>query len=113
MRTFFGEIAIGPRGPALELVGYEDRHNILIIGLVQSCIATVYGDEMEFRIRCAKWLPWPRKIRRAINVNFSAQLGEGVGSWKGGVLGTGYAWKPGETMRQALRKMERAVLFSR
>lgn len=206
MRMFFGEIAIGPRGPALEIVGWDDRHNTLILGLVlftlylkipqwviagydiekgygfsftydglhwhwgektkvywypwtwdhyrtailrpdgtiwqdfsrlfgsdvppalkeahpynylmrdgtvQSCTATVYGNEMEWRLRCAKWLPWPRKVSRSINVSFSAALGPGVDTWKGGVLGTGYAWAPGESMQQALRTMERAVVFSR
>ena len=206
MRTFFGEIAIGPKGPALEIVGWNDSHNTLILGLVlftlylkipqwvvrgydiekgygfsftndslhwhwgekskvywypwtwdhyrtailrpdgtvwqdhtklygsdippalkethrynylmpdgevQTCTATVYGDEMEWRLRWAKWLPWPRKIRRCINVSFSEELGTGRGSWKGGVLGTGYEWLPGETMRQALRKMERKLIFAR
>jgi hypothetical protein len=206
MRTFFGEVAIGPSGPAVEIACFDDRHNTLILGLVliklylkiplwfsdgydiergygfsftsdglhwhwgektrvfwypwtwdhhrttilrqdgtawqtgnglygdaippalkeqhrynylmrdgtvQSCIATVYGDEMEWRLRCAQWLPWPRKVRRSINVSFSAALGPGVNTWKGGVLGTGYDWKEGETMQQALRKMERAVIFGR
>ena len=206
MRTFFGEIAIGPSGPALEIVGWNDSHNTLIVGLVlfrlylnipqwviqdydmergygfsftrdslhwqwgektrvfwypwtwdhyrttilrpdgtawqsgpglyddaippvlkeqhpynylmrdgtvQSCTATVYGEEMEWRIRCAKWLPWPHKVRRSICVSYSEELGPGRGSWKGGVIGTGYEWKEGETMQQALRRMERAVEFSR
>lgn len=82
-------------------------------GTVQSCVATMYGDEMEWRIRCAKWLPWPRKLRRCINVTFSEELGHGRGSWKGGVLGACHEWKHGETMQQALRRMERELVFSR
>jgi len=206
MRTFFGEVAIGPHGPTLQVACFDDRHNTLIIGLVlltlylkiplwfsdgydiergygfsftrdglhwhwgektrvfwypwtldhyrttvlrpdgsvwqsgnglygdkippalkeqhrynylmrdgevQSCTATVYGVEREWRIRCAKRLPWPRKISRTIDVSFSEELGPGRGSWKGGVLGTGFEWKRGETMQEALRKMEREVLFSR
>lgn len=204
MRTFFGEIAIGPSGPSVQVMGWNDDHNTLILGLVlftlylkipqwaikgydiekgygfsftsdslhwhwgektkvywypwtwdhyqtsilrpdgsiwqyksklygsdvpaalkeqhrynylmrdgevQSCIATVYGDEMEWRMRCAKWLPWPRKVRRSINVTFSAELGPGRGSWKGGVIGTGAEWKPGEKMVDALRRMERERTF--
>jgi hypothetical protein len=34
MRTFFGEIALGPRGPALALHGWGDDHNTLVLGLV-------------------------------------------------------------------------------
>lgn len=206
MRTFFGEVALGPSGPALEIACFNDEHNTLIVGLVlfklflkipllvsdgydiekgygfsfqtdalhfhwgtktrvfwypwtwdhyrtsilrpdgsvweykskrygsnvpevlkekhpynylmrdgsvQSCTATVYGDEMEWRLRCAKWLPWPHKIRRSINVDFSEELGPGRGSWKGGVTGTGYEWRHDETMQQALRRMERAVVFGR
>jgi len=204
MRTFFGEVAIGPHGPALELVGWDDTHNTLIVsfilftlylkipqwvihdydiergygfsftfyslhwhwgmkskvffypwtwdhyrttilrsdgsawkngpglygdaipptlkeqhpynylmsdGTVQSCTATVYGEEREWRLKCAKWLPWPSKVRRSINVSFSEELGPKRGSWKGGVIATGYEWKEGETIQQALRKMERAITF--
>lgn len=34
MRTFFGEVAFGPSGPALALHGWGDDHNTLVIGLV-------------------------------------------------------------------------------
>ena len=206
MRTFFGEAAMGPSGPALEVACFNEDHNTLIVGLVlfklylnipllfsdgynvergygfsftsdalhwhwgektrlfwypwtwdhyrttilrpdgshwksgkglygdeippalkeqhrynylmrdgevQSCTATVHGVEREWRLRCAKWLPWPRKIQRTIDVSFSEQLGSGRGSWKGGVLGTGYNWQHGDTMQQALRKMERTLTFDR
>lgn len=206
MRTFFGEIAAGPHGPALEIVGWDDSHNTLILSLilftlylkipqwvihgydiergygfsftkdslhwhwgektrvfwypwtwdhyrtmilkpdgeywrddkglyeddipadlkeqhkynylmrdgeVQSCIATVSARAREWRLRWAQWSPWPRKIKRSIEVNFSEELGSERGSWKGGVTGTGYEWGKGETMRQALRKMERALIFGR
>lgn len=211
MRTFFGEIAIGPSGPAVEVACFNDSHNTLILGLilfklylkiplwfsdgydiergygfsftrdglhwhwgtktrvywypwswdhyrtailrpdgsiwkdfwkptldgrgvipetlkerhpyryllddpegtVQRCTATVNGREMEWRLRCAKWLPWPRLIRRTIDVEFSEEMGSGRGSWKGGVLGTGAEWRRGESMRQALRRMERERRFGR
>lgn len=204
MRTFFGEIAIGPHGPAVQIMGWNDSHNTLILsfvlftlyinipqwaikgydiekgygfsftsdslhwhwgertkvywypwtwdhcrhsllkpdgtfwrdgkgiysdaipetmkekhpynylmrdGSVQTCIATVNGEEREWRIKCAPWLPWPRLVKRTINVNFSEQMGPGRGSWKGGVLGTGAEWKPGERMVDALRRMERERTF--
>ncbi|MGE3293838.1 MAG: hypothetical protein AB7O95_20920 [Geminicoccaceae bacterium] len=100
----------GPPEPMKERHPYHYlRHN----GEVQEAIATVYGTESEYRVRCMPWLPWPRKMFRNIEVRFDRELGEGTGSWKGGVLGTGHTWKPGERMVDALRRMERERIFSR
>ncbi len=52
------------------------------------------------------------KIRRDIEVNFSSEIGERVGSWKGGVLGTGYEMKKGETPYQTLKRMENEKRFN-
>jgi hypothetical protein len=205
MRGFFGEAYIGLHGPALEVVGWDDSHNTLIVsfiflklflkipqwlfkgytidksygfnftqdslhmhwgektklwwypwtwdhyrtsvlrpdgtiwksgnglygdaipavlkeqhtynylmrdGSVQACIATVHGVEMEWRMRCAKWFPWIKLVRRTIGVSFSEQMGPNRGTWKGDVIGTGFEWKPGDTLQQAVRKMERALEFN-
>lgn len=82
-------------------------------GEVQLRTATVNGEEREWRWVALRWLPWPRMVRRSINVNFDAEVGEGTGSWKGGVMGCGHDWRAGETLEQALRRMERDVKFSR
>lgn len=211
MRTFFGEVAIGPRGPALEIACYEDTHNTLILGLVfatfylkiplwfsdgydiersygfgfhdtglhlhwgsktkvlwypwswefykrwemvaggsyasgesfwievpsrmnhgelatkstadytytrrsgeqQKVTATFYVGSMEHRWRWLMWLPFPRRISKFISVDFSAQVGEGVDSWKGGCLGCGYDMLPGESALECLRRMERDRRFDR
>lgn len=75
-------------------------------GDVQQRTAEIYGEEMEWRWRWFRWLPWPRKVSRSIDVKFSNEVGEKTGSWKGGCVGCGYEWRKGETMLQALRRME-------
>lgn len=100
--------ASGPReydGPAET----KERHPYtytLRNGTVQHRIATVNGEEREWRWRWFRWLPWPRMIQRTINVAFDDEVGERTGSWKGGTIGCGYEWKHGETMLAALRRME-------
>lgn len=78
------------------------RHN----GEVQHRHATVNGEEREWRLWYAPWLPWPRIVRRSINVVFDAEVGERSGSWKGGVMACGWHWRRGETQQQALERME-------
>lgn len=82
-------------------------------GEVQRRTATINGEEREWRWKWFTWLPWPSKIIRTINVEFSDEVGEGTGSWKGGVLGTSHEWKQGEVMEMALIRMERERKFSR
>lgn len=75
-------------------------------GEVQEAIATVTVHEAERRMRGFKWLPLFRKIARYIDVSFDREVGEGAGSWKGGVLGTGYRMLPNETARECLYRMQ-------
>lgn len=84
---------------------------VLRSGEVQDRIATVNGEEREWRWRGTQRLPWPRKIRRTINVAFNDEVGERTGSWKGGVLGTAFEWHRGESMRDALDRMQREEKF--
>jgi len=76
-------------------------------GEVQDRTATINGEEREWRLHYCPWLPWPRKLVRSININFSDEVGERSGSWKGGTIGCGWDWKHGETQEQSLRRMER------
>lgn len=85
---------------------------VLRSGEAQHRIATVYGEEREWRWRWFTRFPWPRIIRRSINVTFSEEVGERSGSWKGGVIGTGHDWRHGESMNAALRRMEREQEFT-
>ena len=55
---------------------------------------------------------WPTWIKESIDVEFSDEVGERSGSWKGGTIGCGYTLQPGETMEQALRRMESERKFT-
>lgn len=81
-------------------------------GTVQNRLATVKTEEREWRWRAFKWLPWPRMIRRTINIDFDGEVGERTGSWKGGTVGCGWDLLKGETPEQALRRMEATRKFN-
>lgn len=84
---------------------------VLKSGEVQNRIATVSISEMEWRWRALAWLPYPRKVRRTIDVKFSAEVGERSGSWKGGCTGCSFELRPGETPLACLRRMEQTRKF--
>ncbi|MGE4193041.1 MAG: hypothetical protein AB7E51_06610 [Pseudodesulfovibrio sp.] len=77
-------------------------------GEVQEREATIYKESREW------WRPWlPCKLyRESINIDFSDEVGERTGSWKGGVVGCGYDMKDGETPLDTLRRMERERVFN-
>jgi len=58
-----------------------------------------------------RWFPFPLFVRNSIDVEFSDEVGERTGSWKGGCLGCGYDMKKGETPEECLRRMERERIF--
>jgi len=84
---------------------------VLRSGQVQERQATIKVREMEWRWRWFTWLPFPRMIRRTIDVEFSDEVGERSGSWKGGTIGCGYDLRRNETPRECLRRMERDRKF--
>lgn len=82
-------------------------------GRVQRRNADVYVTRREDRWLALLWLPFPRQRSDSIWVAFDGEVGEGEGSWKGGVMGCGYTMLPGETAEQTLRRMERERRFPR
>lgn len=98
-----------PDGRAIEIYPYK---YMLRSGEIQERTATVYVERREHRWRWLTKLPWPRRRYQSIQVEFSDEVGERTGSWKGGVVGTGHAMKPGETARDTLRRMEKERVFS-
>jgi hypothetical protein len=82
-------------------------------GEVQDVEATVMVEEREWRRRAFKWLPLFNKVSRTIDIAFNKEVGEGTGSWKGGVLGCGYELLPSETPLDALKRMEKERKFGR
>jgi len=71
-------------------------------------IATCLIEEREWH-RGEGWFKWlrffyPAKIRRSLDLAFSAEVGPGKGSWKGGTLGHGIEMLKGETPEDAFRR---------
>lgn len=89
---------------------YHYRY-VLRSGVVQDVTATVRVEERERRWRWFTWLAWPRGVQRSIAVDFSGEVGERTGSWKGGTIGCGYTLLPNETPLGCLRRMERERKF--
>ena len=81
-------------------------------GQVQECEATIAVQQAECRWRWLLWCPWFGRISKAIDIRFSAEVGERAGSWKGGTIGCGYSLAEGETPLQCLRRMERERKFT-
>lgn len=82
-------------------------------GEVQERTATFYAERWEHRYNWLRWLPFPRQIKTSISVEFSDEVGEGAGSWKGGTTGCGYDMRDDELPLECLRRMERDRKFSR
>lgn len=60
-----------------------------------------------------KWCPWLTTERQVIDIEFDDEVGEGFGSWKGGVTGCSYDMLPSETIESCLRRMEATRKFKR
>lgn len=75
-------------------------------GEIQECLATIRVEEREWRWKWFKWLKYPRKISRNIDVEFSEEMGARRGSWKGGTTGCGCQMKKNETPYDTLKRME-------
>jgi hypothetical protein len=73
--------------------------------------ATVTVERLTWVWRWFRWLGRPRMVRTSIDIEFSDEVGERRGSWKGGTIGCGYEMLPGETPQQTLRRMERERKF--
>lgn len=95
-----------------EVLGEPEQHPyryVLRSGEVQDRIATI---KPERRLWTRPWLPHKRESRY-INIDFNDEVGEGTGSWKGGVMGCSADMLPGDTPVDALRRMERERRFTR
>jgi len=79
---------------------------VLKSGEVQERFATVNVEEREWRQHWLKWTRMFAHVSRTVSVNFSDEVGERSGSWKGGCTGCSYQMLPDETPEQCLRRME-------
>lgn len=76
-------------------------------GEIQNRTAKVSVNRMVWLWRMFhKFNIGPKIDRTSIDVEFSDEVGERTGSWKGGTTGCSYEMKKGETPEQALRRME-------
>ncbi len=73
--------------------------------------ATLRVEEREWRWNWFQWLPFPRRVRKTIQIDFDDEVGEQTGSWKGGTVGCSYPMLPGELPEQTLRRMEKERKF--
>lgn len=80
-------------------------------GEIQNRTASVYVERRAWRPKWFTWTSLFEKERQNIDVQFSDEVGERTGSWKGGCIGCGYEMLPGETAEQTLRRMERERKF--
>lgn len=81
--------------------GFEDYDGELIV-------ATCHVEEREWH-KGTGWFTWLKwfskpKIRRSLDLSFSAEVGPQKGSWKGGMIGTGCEMQPGDTPEEAFRR---------
>lgn len=79
-------------------------------GTVQDVMAKIHVERRVWRMRWWPLLPFS-KSSTTISVDFSGEVGEGTGSYKGGTIGCGYDMLPGETPCDTLRRMERERKF--
>jgi len=98
-----------PDGRHIETSEYR---YVLNSGEVQERIASFYVERRVRKLRLLRWLPWG-VTSYGIDVEFSDEVGEGTGSWKGGTVGCGYRLRPNETPRECLKRMQRERKFSR
>lgn len=97
-----------------EAEAYSEVHSytyVLKSGKVQTRKATVSKRRHVLCRRAFKALRWPRWNKESIDIRFDDEVGERSGSWKGGCIGCGYDLLPGETMLDALRRMEQERVF--
>jgi len=96
---------------------YEIQNNIkksypykyvLKNGHIQERIAKVHVSNMVWS---RKWFPFLEVNRRCIDVDFSDEVGERTGEWKGGCISCGYELREGETPEECLRRMEKERKF--
>lgn len=67
--------------------------------------------EREWRPKWFKWTKLFGRVSKTIDVKFEDEIGDGAGSYKGGVLGCGYEMREGETMKQTLFRMMKERKF--
>jgi hypothetical protein len=83
-------------------------------GKVQTCAVTAYRTRSVHRRRwLPAWLPLFQKVFDGASFEFSREMGEGEGSWKGGTLGISAPIRLGESLPQMLDRLAADGSFKR
>jgi hypothetical protein len=94
------------------LIEFHPYRHVCKSGEVQNAIAEICVERREWRWKWWKIrLPWPRKVRKSLEISFNMELGDKAGSWKGGCVGCGWDLQDGEQPIDSLRRMERERTF--
>lgn len=72
-------------------------------GQVQERTATCTIEKRKWH---RKWFPFLTRTSQVIDIEFSDEVGERSGSWKGGTIGCSYEMRPDDTIESCLRRME-------
>lgn len=75
-------------------------------GEKQERTATIFVERRVRRLALLRWTSRFQHVTHAIEVEFSEEVGERSGSWKGGCIGCSYELRPNETPRECLKRME-------
>lgn len=91
----------------------EDQYNKKTMPYTDSYDGTVVNITYwkVLRVWHRKWLPFITDQREYVMFDFDKEVGKEKGSWKGGVLGSSYLIKPGETAEECIKRMEREYQF--
>ena len=73
-------------------------------GKIQERTATCTIEKRKWH---RKWFPFLTKTREVIDIEFSDEVGERSGSWKGGVIGMSHDLLPNESIAVCLERLER------
>ena len=77
-------------------------------GIIQEVVAKIHEEKRYWN----RWFGLHTKCRHYIEINFSSEVGERAGSWKGGTIGCSWNINKGETAYQALIRMEQERKFN-
>ena len=94
-----------------EVDAYTETHHYqytLQSGKVQERTATCSIEKRKWH---RKWFPFLTRTSQIIDIEFSDEVGESSGSWKGGTIGCSYEMMPADTIESCLRRMEKERKF--
>jgi hypothetical protein len=94
------------KGAKIEIHPYT---YILKDGTSQNRKATISQEKRKWH---RKWFPFLKKENVSIDVEFDDEIGERIGSWKGGTVGCSYDMLPDESMLDTLKRMESERIFN-